>query len=135
MKKLLRQAAERRAQQLIEKFIREGQGVPPGCLPLTLRDAIADLLEEPMGFFGMYCPQHNLWLMYATGDLVYYPAPEIAQAHLDTGKAGAVSNYAFMAGGHLWAVTEFGKQIHTPKESLTSEDELCPIGEKRNPLL
>lgn len=32
------------AQQVVARFIGDGQSVPPGVLPLTLRDAIADAL-------------------------------------------------------------------------------------------
>lgn len=124
MKKLLRQDAERRAQQLIEKFIRENQGVAPASLPLTLRDAIADQLEAPISFFGIYCPQHNIWSQDPNGNIYYYPSAEIASAHIDTYTAFA--EVAHWTPIHKWEPAEFGKQVHTPKESLPPGQEVCP---------
>lgn len=72
-------------------------------------------------YFGLYCAQCGTWWIEPDASrLVFYPAPEIANAHLkDEGwfRAGAV---------HLWKVQEFGKEERRNPRYLNPEFR-CPL--------
>jgi hypothetical protein len=80
--------------------------------------------EQPMAevyerYWGIYCPQCNVWQERMDGTFYHYPSPAIAQAHID-------SERAYPKRSHLWEVTEFGKQVHTPPVALPPQSAVCP---------
>jgi hypothetical protein len=70
-------------------------------------------------FWGVYCPQHDVWACAYNGEYIYYPSEEIAAAHA-RGMRGT--------GSHLWAAIEFGRQPLVPP-ALNLGDVLCPAGD------
>lgn len=72
-------------------------------------------------YWGLYCPQHGVWLQSPSGKLIHYPAQEIAQAQLDMEKR--MSQFSI----HKYEATEFGNEHFTPKSTLKAVTELCPL--------
>lgn len=71
-------------------------------------------------YFGLYCPQCNVWIRKSDGTLLFYPAAELANAHLNE------STYGILRGHHFWAVTEFGKEVPIDPKNMPAGTALCP---------
>lgn len=74
------------------------------------------------GYYGLYCRQcARWWVNPDAAQLLFYPAPEIANAHLnDTGwfRHGPV---------HLWQVQKFGEEEQIHHDNLPPGSALCPV--------
>jgi hypothetical protein len=71
-------------------------------------------------YFGLYCHQCGVWWVNPDSRLLFYPAPQIANAHLnDNGwlKNGPV---------HLWSVQKFGEEEQVHPDNLPPGSALCP---------
>jgi len=81
-------------------------------------------------YFGLYCEQCGVWWVQPdSSKLVFYPAPEIAKAHLND------RGWDRRLLVHLWKVQEFGKEEYVGKPT-RSDAEICPrIIPTKRPLL
>ena len=77
-------------------------------------------------YFGLYCEQCGVWWVEPNNSrLVFYPAPEIANAHLQD--RGWVQRGPI----HLWKVQEFGKEEFIAPENQQPGAEVCPVLQRR----
>lgn len=83
-------------------------------------------VEASEQHFGVYCPYCRVHLSDSTGRLVFYPAREIAQAHLDDMRHGGVMR-GTPSQLHLWAVVEFGQEKLIDRASLAAGAPICPL--------
>lgn len=75
-----------------------------------------------MKYFGIYCPQCNVWVKDTDGRFYFYPAPEIANAHI-TGN-DALNPYLFRL--HSWQAQEFGVERSILPSDLPEGVAICP---------
>lgn len=76
-------------------------------------------VSSQRSYFGLYCEQCGTWLPRPDGSTLFYPAPEIANAHLND-PMETRSNW------HLWQVQQFGKEERVAPENLPAGAALCP---------
>lgn len=78
-----------------------------------------------MKFFGLYCPQCDVWVKKEDGTLLYYPDPLIALEHLKTEIKG--TQKYLPQNEHIYEVTEFGQAEPKTRDQLKASDTLCPL--------
>jgi hypothetical protein len=79
-------------------------------------------------YFGLYCPQHAIWLTDGEGGnarILYYENRDLMAAHLEQMQVEAEHFAAMQL--HLWEVTEIGKQKPVNAESLPPGNAICPV--------
>jgi len=76
-------------------------------------------MSEQQQYFGLYCEQCGVWLERLDGSaLIYYPAPEIVNAHLKSIRSHRPI--------HFWKVQEFGKEEFTGRPTKGGAA-ICPF--------
>ena len=79
-------------------------------------------------YFGLYCPQHAIWLKDGEGGnarILYYEDKDLMAAHLGQMQVEAEHFPAIRL--HLWEVTEIGKHQPVSTESLPPASRLCVV--------
>lgn len=126
----INEMAQEAARQIAEDFDRihrdaQAHSHPSnytGYLVARLWPVIAAVAEKipPLSHWGVFCSQCNVWLVHQNGDPFFYPAPEIAEAVMDSER-----NW------HLWQVTKFGEQQPVDPASLSAGSPICPAYHER----
>lgn len=87
--------------------------------PIVLADVSVRGSEQ---YFGLYCQQCGVWWVNPDGArLLFYPAPEMANAHLND------NGWIKHGPAHLWQVQEFGKEEMVSSDSLCEDSTVCPV--------
>jgi hypothetical protein len=71
-------------------------------------------------YYGLYCEQCGVWATRGDGRIIYYPAPEIAQAQ--------INNQAVPLEKHLWQPQEFVTEQQIGRQGT----EICPYSLDKN---
>lgn len=81
------------------------------------------LIVPPKEHWGIYCPQHNLWLCRSHGEPLTFPAREVAESfHSMYADFPWTDNWVH---GHLWVVEQYGEQKHIDPLKLPAGSPLC----------
>jgi hypothetical protein len=75
--------------------------------------------KPPIWEFGIYCPQHNIWVRGDSGRAASYPSA--AMADIDR---------KMMEPTHLWITEKFGEQVPVDPTTLPVGSDICTFGAK-----
>lgn len=74
-------------------------------------------------YYGLYCPQHGIWLKEDDKHILYYPDAVLTQAHLNQMQVEAEHFSAMRL--HLWEVTQIGQEQRVKPEDLPPLSSVC----------
>ncbi len=76
-------------------------------------------------YYGLFCPQHGLWMKDAHEHIFYYPDKMLMEAHWNQMQIEAEHFPAMRH--HLWEVTEVGKELWVNPDALPPTSYLCAV--------